>query len=225
MTFTFFDIAIFSLISLSTLLGFFRGFFYILVDNIALVLSIAMTILLAPCLEPYLLPYFKNELLTSIISYAVTYITLSLINSFILSKISMAFILFKIPVFDTLFGGFVGLVRGILFALIIFTISAVLSTGSYLKANNLREVFTKVNEDRYPSWLAQSVSAPYLGDMMHFTVGLISPGYLESINVPSQERDESKDERTNEEGFDFEQLKNKAVELYSGEEQETEESQ
>ncbi|HJK86725.1 MAG TPA: CvpA family protein [Candidatus Megaira endosymbiont of Nemacystus decipiens] len=199
MSVTFFDIIILSLITISTLLGFYRGFFYILIDNLGFILTIILTIILAPYLEPKILPYFKNELLNSIISYVITYIVLSLVISFILSRAQFAFMLFKVSILNTFFGGVLGVVRGGILSLIIFAFTVVFSTGSYLNAKNLGEVFSKIDKEKYPGWLENSLVKNPLNQGLFTMINLFSKDYLESIKMPlvADEDDTSDDAEEN----------------------------
>ena len=194
MSVTFFDITILSLITISTLLGFYRGFFYILIDNLGFVLTIILTIILAPYLAPKILPYFKNELLNSIISYVITYIVLSLVISFILSRAQFAFMLFKVSILNTFFGGVLGVVRGGLLSLIIFAVTVVFTTGSYLNAKNLGEVFSKIDKEKYPGWLENSLVIKPLNQGLFIMINLFSKDYLESIKMPLTDEDETSDD-------------------------------
>lgn len=184
MSFTFFDIIILSIISLSTLLGFYRGMVNIIVDIIAMIAIIVLTITLSPILQPYLLLYLKNELLSLIVSYIGTYIILSLISTLILSKLSFLLAIFKIPIVNSILGGVLGVVRGGVISAVLYGIAAIITTGSYLKATNSYEMIYNIDQKKYPEWLEKAETKTFLDLGWYLMTSLVPDSYLKSLELP-----------------------------------------
>lgn len=184
MIFTFFDIIILSIILLSTLLGFYRGMVNIIVDLIALIVIIILTIILSPMLQPHLLVYLKNELLSLIISYIGTYVILSLISVFILSKLSFLLAIFKIPVVNSVLGGVLGVIRGGVISVVLYGIAAIVTTGSYLKATNSYEMIYNIDQKKYPEWLNKAETKTFLDLGWYLMTSLMPDSYLKAVELP-----------------------------------------
>lgn len=196
MSFTFFDIIILSIISLSTLLGFYRGMVNIIVDIIVMIVVIVLTITLSPMLEPYLLLYLKNELLSLIVSYIGTYLILSLISNLILSKLSFLLAMFKIPIVNSILGGVLGVVRGGVISAVLYGIAAIVTTGSYLKASNSYDMIYNIDQKKYPEWLEKAETKPFLDLGWYLITSLVPDSYLKSVELRHNliKEDESDDE-------------------------------
>ncbi len=187
MTFTIFDIIILIIITISSFLGGNKGLINITVGFIGFVISIIATIMLFPHTQNFLLEYVEHELAVAILAGIGTYIFCLIITTYLTTKIAMMFKDNRGMV-DRILGFFVGAFRGLVLATILFVILAVLSTGSYIKAKNLEDLLM-LSAKKYPEWLKDSSTTPYLELITKQFIMIMPSGSLKSVTLPS-----SKDE-------------------------------
>lgn len=190
MTFTLFDILIITTISVSSLLGIYRGMVDITINLIGFVSSIVAAIILYPYTESLFASYVNNQLASSILSGVCSYIISLIFFTFLSSKILLLLSgVTKGPV-DRSLGLFVGFVRGVLFSLMIFTSVAVFTSGTYFSAEKTEDVIFDLSSDEYPEWLKDSVSSEYLEKTLKDATKLIPSEVLNSIPLPKKTKKE-----------------------------------
>ncbi|NRB11210.1 MAG: CvpA family protein [Rickettsiaceae bacterium] len=187
MTFTIFDIIVLIIITISSFLGGHKGLISITVGFIGFIISIIATIMLFPHTQDFLLGYIEHELAVAIIAGIGTYIFCLIITTYLTTKISMMFNDNR-GIADRILGFLAGCFRGIVLATILFVIIAILSTGSYVKAKNLEDLLM-LSAKKYPEWLKDSTTTPYLELMTKQFIMIMPSGSLKSVTLPS-----SKDE-------------------------------
>lgn len=183
MIFTIFDICILSVITISSLFCLYKGSINIIINSLGLIGSIIGAIFIYPYVKSLLSSYIVSELFLSIVSGIIAYI-LSLIGfAFISSRIIALFSKISCGFFDRLLGLIIGFIRGVFFAVIIFTIIAIFFTRSYVESKNVSELIFKINIEKYPSWLLSSKTMPYLQVILDSTVGTLPQDWLKSLEL------------------------------------------
>lgn len=192
MILTVFDIITLTVILVSSILGLYRGFLNMLVNFLGFLASIVVAFMMYPHIRDIFEHYIKNELAISISSGIVSYVVSLIFFTFVISKITLFLSKIAGGFFDKSLGFFVGFVRGVAFAVIIFAISAVLTTGVYLKADNIRDMFLKLKSENYSSWLRDSITTAYYDRIMMNIIMLLPDDMLTSIKIPSDEQEDEK---------------------------------
>ena len=88
MMFTIFDIAVFTVIAISTIMGLYKGLLGMAINLAGFVVSIAAAIFLFPYVQIALAKHVENELLLSILSGSISYVCSLFILTSITSKVS-----------------------------------------------------------------------------------------------------------------------------------------
>lgn len=186
MTFTFFDIITFTVILISTLLGLYKGFVDIIINLLGFVASIVVAVMLYPYVNDLFGPYIANQLVASIVSGITSYVASLIFFTFLTSKVNLLFADYTGGAFDRFLGLITGFVRGAILAIILFIPVAVITSGSYTESANAKEVFTKLDKEKYPEWLKNSVSTDYYHSATLNIVMMLPKNSLESIKLPGK---------------------------------------
>lgn len=190
MSFTIFDIIIITIITVSSISGLFRGFIRVTFGFIGFFLSI----LIAYHIEP-----FCRELLSEYISQDIALVIISGAAAYLISLLVIGFIthgLYKLlesvsggRVVDGILGTIAGFVRGNIISLMIFMITAIITSGSYIKAKSLEDIYDATTRDRYPPWLQKSLTLDFLEKQAHKIVSMVPQDTLKSTIIFKDQKD------------------------------------
>ena len=162
MMFTIFDIAVFTVIAISTIMGLYKGLLGMAINLAGFVVSIAAAIFLFPYVQIALAKHVENELLLSILSGSISYVCSLFILTSITSKVSDVLSTISSGFFDRTLGTIAGFFRGLIISTVIFALTAIFSSGAYLKAENAEDIISNLNGEKYPDWLNNSKTTEYL---------------------------------------------------------------
>ena len=193
MTFTLFDILILTILSISSLLGLYRGLINITINLLGFIASIFAAIALYTYVRIIFSGYIENELGTSIASGIASYLVSLVFFTFLTSKIILLFDGASKNILDRLLGLVLGIVRGILLVLILFTIVAIFTAGTYSNAKNSKDLVDNLSTENYPAWLKDSTTTPYLEKMLKNSVSLIPNEIWNLIKIPHTSSNEEED--------------------------------
>ncbi len=193
MMFTLFDIIIITILSVSSLLGIYRGMIHITINLLGFVASIVVAVFLYSYIRIIFSGYVANELVTSITSGVVSYVFSLIAFTFLTSKILLLFDGSSQGIFDRFLGLIIGLVRGGLMAVILFAIIAIFTAGTYSDAKHADDLVLKLSDDKYPDWLKNSVSTPYLEEASKNIILFIPQDIISSIEMPKRNNREDED--------------------------------
>jgi uncharacterized membrane protein required for colicin V production len=182
--FTWLDITLLIILSLSTILGGSKGIIGITIGLISFIASIFVCYLIYPYAMNFVGKHIEDELVLSIVSSICSYIIALIICTLIASRIKS--LIPRKNFLDCLLGFFVGAARGAFICLILFTSIIILSSGSYMDAKNLEELLVKAEKGKHPGLLKESLSTQYLSIAYSNVVRMIPSKTLESINLPSK---------------------------------------
>jgi membrane protein required for colicin V production len=187
MMFTIFDIAVFTVIAVSTIMGLYKGLLGMAINLAGFVASIAAAIFLFPYVQIALAKHIENELLLSILSGTISYICSLFILTSITSKISDILSVISSGFVDRTLGAIAGLFRGLIISTVIFVLAAIFSSGAYVKAENVEEIVSNLNSEKYPDWLNDSKTTEYLEILLKELLALLPENTLQSIKLPKPE--------------------------------------
>jgi membrane protein required for colicin V production len=190
MSFSIFDIIILSLVSFSLFFGIYKGSINIIINFISFIASIIVAILAYPYIKPFFINYITNELFVATISGIISYVLSLVLFTFISSKIIGLCNSVSGGFFDRALGLILGGIRGWIFAVIIFTVVAIFSSGSYVEAENAGELITRIDEEKYPVWLADSKTTPYLQDFLNKIYQILPEDWFKSLKMPKPNKEE-----------------------------------
>lgn len=196
MTFTVFDVITLTIITVSSLFGLYRGFTQIFISLLGFVASIIGAFFLYTYVEPVFVDRISNELFASIFAGISCYVVSLIFFTFLTSKIILLTKESTGGIIDRTLGFIAGFIRGGIFAVIIFIVAAIITSGAYLQSENLRQVFLKLDNKFYPDWLAMSVTTKYYENATKNIVLSIPTEMLESIKLPAtKKKDEEEEEQ------------------------------
>lgn len=186
---TIFDIIILTVLFASSIMGFYRGMLYITINLLGFVASIFVAVFLYPYIRIIFLGYIANDLVTSIGSGIISYIFSLVVFTFLTSKIVFLFKEISCGILDRFLGFIIGIIRGYIISLLIFGVVAVLGSGTYLKADKTEDIIYNLERDKYPEWLKNSVTIPYLENSLKTSISYIPKDFLDSIDTLKDDRD------------------------------------
>ena len=176
---TLFDIVVGVICGIFAFLGLKKGMLGLLLKISIFLLSIVFTLLIFSIPKLLLQKYFNDEVFINIISGVISYIISLFICGLINKKIMKFVEEISGGIIDKALGLILGLLGGVLISCIIFSLVAVFSTGSYLKAENAKQVLNNVNPKKYPKWLKNSLTAPFLSESIENTVGIFPRNWVD----------------------------------------------
>lgn len=189
MMFTIFDIIILTILFASSIMGLYRGVVYITVNFLGFIASIFAAIFLYSYVYIIFSKYIANDLVSSIGSGIISYIVSLIVFTFLSSKIVLLFKENSQGVFDRLIGFIIGLARGGIISLLIFSIVAVFSTGTYSGAEKAEDIVNNLSIDKYPEWLKDSITTEYLEKTLKNSIVYIPKNVLDSIKIPKEDKE------------------------------------
>jgi membrane protein required for colicin V production len=172
MTITLFDTVILTIVSISSLLGLYKGIIKITINTLGFITSIFTTIFLYPKVKIIFASYFNNDTIVSITSCVTAYVFSLIVLTFICSSLIIAVSVITQGFFDRLLGAIAGFIRGILISVILFCLAAIFATDPYSKADSAESLVFNLSQDDYPEWLKTSITTSYLQSLLQDIVKL-----------------------------------------------------
>lgn len=184
MMFTIFDISIFTIIAVSTAFGVYRGMVNITISLIGFISSIILAIYLFPLIHHFLLGHVENHALVAIISGAFAYIFALVVTTLITAKAIALCSFMSCGGVDRALGLIFGLIRGLVVSIFVFALVAIISSGSYIKAENLNQIISNLNRDKYPEYLIKSKTTKFLELSLKKSITFIPQNIMEYNILP-----------------------------------------
>ncbi len=185
MMLTVFDIIIFTIIAVSTIMGLYKGLLGIAINLAGFVASIVAAIFLFPYVEQVLKEHIGNSLLLSILSGTISYICSLFILTSITSRISTLLSFISYGFFDRALGVLIGFARGVLISTVIFALIVIFSSRAYFKAQTAEELMSNIDAEKYPVWLTDSKTSSYLENSLNKLISFLPEDTLKSIKFPN----------------------------------------
>lgn len=167
-----FDIVIFSIVGISTLFAFFKGFIRTFFSLMVWIVAAIVAAFLHPQLSPYLAPYIPDPQILEVLSYIVLFIVSLLILMLINWRLLLLLDKHQRGVMDRTLGFGFGLVRGALIVSLIFISIDITSSMLNLKEKDQNRVG--------PSWFVQAKTYQLLKLMSDSFVSL-APDHLAEL--------------------------------------------
>ncbi|WP_425362607.1 CvpA family protein [Candidatus Tisiphia endosymbiont of Hybos culiciformis] len=182
--FTWFDITILAIITASSMLGAYRGLVKLTISLLGFIFSIIFAYYLSPYITKIITPYFINHIALVISSGIISYIISWILCSFLTNKFLLMISVISGGLIDRVLGLGVGMFRGMIICLFLFLILTIFFSGSYLQAKTLKDVMQNTTIDKYPEWLKESATTPYLDNLSKNFIKTLPQNSLESIKLP-----------------------------------------
>lgn len=184
MMFTIFDISIFTIIAVSTVFGLYRGMINIAISLVGFIASIILAIYLFPIIHHFLLGHVEKHAFVSIISGAFAYIFALVVTTLITTKTITLCSFMSCGGADRALGLIFGLLRGLIISVFIFALVAIISSGSYIKAENLNQIILNLDQRKYPEYLTKSKTSKFLELSLKKSITFIPQNILEYNILP-----------------------------------------
>ncbi|WP_375318737.1 CvpA family protein [Candidatus Tisiphia endosymbiont of Oplodontha viridula] len=182
--FTWFDIIILAIITASSMLGVYGGLIKLTINLLCFIFSILFAYYLSPYITEIVTRYFVNHVALVISSGIISYIISWIVCSFLTHKFLLIISVISGGVIDRTLGLAVGMLRGMIICLFLFLILTILFSGSYLQAKTLKDIIQNTTIDKYPEWLKESATTPYLDNLSKNLIRTLPQDSLESIKLP-----------------------------------------
>jgi uncharacterized membrane protein required for colicin V production len=205
MALTLFDIVVLTIISISSLLGLYKGMLQIVINSACFIASIVVAILLYPKVKVIFSSYFSNDLIISIASGISSYIFSLLVFTFISSSLKIMLSPISQGFLDRLLGIVAGVIRGTLISVVLFWVAAIFATGIHSKAESAEDLVFSLPRDEYPEWLKNAITTMYLESLLKSIAKLMPEDVLSNIELQGS-KDLDKDDIVDE-------IKKKASEI------------
>ncbi len=187
MTFTVFDIIIFIILTIYSVIGVYKGLVKSLLSFFAFIAAIISAYFLFPLIEQLLIEYFllSNEMAISILASIVAYFPCLIVANFISAKLYTIIKGLVNNLADRVLGLLAGFMKGGLVCLALFIFTATITTGNYIQADTLYDITRDATNDKYPNWLRNSYTCSYLDKFSRNVILLFSEDSLRSIKLPT----------------------------------------
>ncbi len=183
------DLVLISIFTISTLIGGIRGAIISIINIFLGCAIIIIAILIEPLSNDVIKEYISIPVVSGVLSSALSYFLSSIIISFIASQIRQGVSNYTKGFLDKLIGLLVGSLRGIAICFLIFVSLGAASSGSYIGAKSLWDVFAKIDPQQYPKWLKKGYLFHPLQDSLVYAIECsedsMFANYLSTINLPS----------------------------------------
>lgn len=184
---TIFDFIIFTILAIFSLSGLYRGLIHIVIYFIGFVASIIGAIFLYPYIDILVEKHVHNQLLASILGGGASYLVSFFFFTLISSITARFFRTVSRGLLDRLFGFILGTVKGLLIVILLFSVTAIFTSGTYSEAKKVQEMIYKLEAKKYPLWLKESITVPYLEKFSKLLVSSTPEKWLDYLNSPEKE--------------------------------------
>ncbi len=182
--FTWFDITILAIITASSMLGAYGGIIKLTIRLLGFIFSVLFAYYLSLYIAEIITRYFINHIALIITSGVISYIISLILCSFLTHQFLLIISFISGGIIDKSLGLAVGMLRGMIICLFIFLALIIFFSGSYLQAKTLKDVIQNTNIDKYPKWLKESATTPYLDNLSKNLIKTLPQNSLESIKLP-----------------------------------------
>lgn len=146
-----FDYVVFTIVGLSTLFAFFRGFIHTVLSFLAWIGSIFVAVYLFPVVQPVVADHVEHEIVANILAfmgvYFVSLIIITIVNYQILAIVSRS----RLGAIDRSLGFAFGLARGCVLVTIMFMVITF-----FFSVFGMRESEAENSKPKLPEWLANA---------------------------------------------------------------------
>lgn len=182
--FTSFDIIILTVIATSSMLGAYGGMVKVVINFLGFVSSILLAYSIYPYSYQICTQYTDSHVIAAIISSIFSYLICLVICRFLTNRLLAILSTIRGGFIDRLLGFGIGMIRGGIISVIIFWITVVFFSGSYLEAKTLDDIVENTTVDKYPVWLQDSGTISYLESISQNLITMIPHDQLKLIKLP-----------------------------------------
>jgi membrane protein required for colicin V production len=188
MNFTLLDLIILAILALSSILGAYKGAIKLIIGIVTFLLSIIATYLLYPLANNIFIDHIDNKIILTIASAIASYLISVIMFSLLSTKCCALVKPISCGVMDRFIGLLLGFIRGVIFCLILFSLTAIFFSESYIDAKTSDDIIKNTVMDKYPEWLKQSLTTKYLDRISRDLVKLISKDEFQYIELPHYDK-------------------------------------
>lgn len=193
-----FDIIIFTIVGLSTLIALYRGFIKSFVSLVGWILSLVVAFSFYEVLSPIFAKHVVSKSMADLLSFAVLFICFAIIMAIINHVIILALRSACGGVLDRSFGLFFGLVRGCFLVSAVYYVMILLIPG--LDVKDRHDV---MHSDKLPKWAQKSESLLLLSKGANFIETILPEHFQENLKQSFSEQESSEHEKKDAPAVDY----------------------
>jgi uncharacterized membrane protein required for colicin V production len=187
MTSSFLDITYIAITCLSLAAGLYSGAVKLIIGFIFFILSFLFSYLIFVPITDIMHEYITNNFILNIVSLAASYLICAIFCAIIAKKLKVLVEDISGGMTDRFIGLALGLARGALVSLILFTSVMIFTSKSYDNAHNILDLVRNKSPETSPHWVSSSKFNPDLKMFLDKTIDLIGTDTLKKILLPKHE--------------------------------------
>lgn len=162
---TFFDITIFSIITLFSFFGLYQGIIGFSTRILGFITSIMLTYFLYPYISQIISKYVHNEVVRVISSGVISYIISLILCIFIVYKFLAIISFMRNGFIDRFLGLLTGFAVGAAISAVIFFITMIFTSENYYKSKSLEDFIASSKSNKYSGVLKDSLTTEYFDEL------------------------------------------------------------
>ncbi|ABV74367.1 hypothetical protein A1C_00160 [Rickettsia akari str. Hartford] len=180
---TFFDITIFSIITLFSFFGLYQGIIGFSTRILGFITYIMLGYFLYPYISELIGKYMENEVIRIIIACIISYLVSLILCVFIVYKFLAIISFMRNGFIDRFLGSLAGFAVGTTISLVLFFITMVFTSENYFKSKSLKDFVVSSKQSKYGGVLKVSVTTDYLDELSKNIIVIIPNETLKSIKI------------------------------------------
>ncbi|MCC8369050.1 MAG: CvpA family protein [Rickettsia endosymbiont of Oxypoda opaca] len=188
---TLFDVTIFAIITIFSFIGLYQGIIGFIFRVVGFTASIALTYFLYPYALEIIHKYTDNEIIGIIFAGVASYIISLILCIFITYKFLAVISFMRGGLVDKSLGLLLGFAIGIIISTILFLITAMFTSTSYLKSETFEGFIQSNDNNKYSGILERSLTTGYLDEISKNIIIIVPPSSLKSIEILNNKASDS----------------------------------
>ncbi|HJD66232.1 MAG TPA: CvpA family protein [Rickettsia endosymbiont of Bembidion nr. Transversale] len=180
---TFFDITIFSIITLFSFFGLYQGIIGFSTRILGFITSIMLTYFLYPHISQIISKYVHNEVVRVISSGVISYIISLILCIFIVYKFLAIISFMRNGFIDRFLGLLAGFAVGSAISAVIFFITMIFTSENYYKSKSLEDFIASSKSNKYSGVLKDSLTTEYFDELNKNIIVIIPVETLKSVKT------------------------------------------
>lgn len=180
---TFFDITIFSIITLFSFFGLYQGIIGFSTRILGFITSIRLTYFLYPHISQIISKYAHNEVVKVISSGVISYIISLILCIFIVYKFLAIILFMRNGFIDRFLGLLAGFAVGVAISAVIFFITMIFTSENYYKSKSLEDFIASSKSNKYSGVFKESLITDYFDELNKNIIVIIPAETLKSVKT------------------------------------------
>ncbi len=183
MMITFFDITIFSIITLFSFFGLYQGIIVFATRILGFITSIMLAYFLYPHVLQIISKYVHHDVVRAISSGVISYVISLILCIFIVYKFLAIISFMRHGFFDRFLGLLAGFAVGAAISAVIFFITMIFTSENYYKSKSLEDFIASSKSNKYSGVLKKSFTTEYFDELNKNIIIMIPVETLKSVKT------------------------------------------